>query len=46
MGAIIVDLTEAEFDDWDVEIVVHNLGLGAGRDTARGDAPGSSERSR
>jgi hypothetical protein len=23
MGAVIVDLTEAEFDDWDVEIVVH-----------------------
>jgi hypothetical protein len=23
MGSVIVDLTEAEFDDWDVEIVVH-----------------------
>jgi hypothetical protein len=23
MGAVIVDLTEAEFDDWDVAIVVH-----------------------
>jgi hypothetical protein len=23
MGAVIVDLTEAEFDDWDVQIVVH-----------------------
>jgi hypothetical protein len=23
MGAVIVDLTQAEFDDWDVEIVVH-----------------------
>ncbi len=23
MGAVVVDLTEAEFDDWDVEIVVH-----------------------
>jgi hypothetical protein len=23
MGAVIVDLTEAEFDDWEVEIVVH-----------------------
>ena len=23
MGAVIVDLTEAEFDDWDVEIIVH-----------------------
>jgi hypothetical protein len=26
MGAVIVDLTEAEFDDWDVEIVVHGWG--------------------
>ena len=23
MGAVIIDLTEAEFDDWDVEIIVH-----------------------
>ncbi len=23
MGAVIIDLSEAEFDDWDVEIVVH-----------------------
>jgi Domain of unknown function (DUF1707) len=23
MGAVTIDLTEAEFDDWDVEIVVH-----------------------
>jgi hypothetical protein len=23
MGAVVIDLTEAEFDDWDVEIVVH-----------------------
>ena len=23
MGGVIVDLTEAEFDDWDVEIVIH-----------------------
>jgi hypothetical protein len=23
MGAVTVDLTDAEFDDWDVEIVVH-----------------------
>jgi hypothetical protein len=23
MGSVVVDLTEAEFDDWDVEIVIH-----------------------
>jgi hypothetical protein len=28
MGAVIIDLTEAEFDDWDVEIVVHT-GMGS-----------------
>lgn len=28
MGTVILDLTEAEFDDWDVEIVVHTR-LGA-----------------
>jgi hypothetical protein len=29
MGAVTIDLTEAEFDDWDVEIVVHITKMGS-----------------